>query len=560
MGAERAQSKGFTLIELVLVIFVLGVLAVVSVAVLTRTHDDGVSAACAADHRTLVSAQTVHLAQYGAYGSESDLVERGLIRRASTLHDVEVGDDRYAIVARTRCDGSASGEMAGGTEGPDLGDGADASSRTEFAFALSGVPATVSAGVTIGSIRVQLLDADGAPSDRSDVPIRIRPVSDPPVELHGTTSVPTEGGVAVFDDLLIQQSARGVVFVVEGSDATATQSSPVDVVAAEAVALQFTQQPSGGSAARVWSTQPVVSVVDQFGNVVADDELEISLDRAPGNAAVNRARLACETGSASTNDGVARFAGCSIDRHANGQTFQLVATTEIPATGTIVATSEHFEIAGVASRLAFTVPPTDTVAGRPFDESVAVEVLDDWGTRVRDLPVDVTATFNQASRSRDPMAVHSASAVTVDGVATFPTLTSTIAITREVMFARASRITTVRSTTFAVAPAAPDRVQFVRSPRDVQAGRFLPNQPRVVVVDEFGNRITNQMEVELTITEGTGAATAQLSCTSTIVTTSASGVADFARCSIDTAGRAYTLTASSPGVPYPATSSAFNIR
>jgi prepilin-type N-terminal cleavage/methylation domain-containing protein len=114
-SASRRSDDGFTLVELLIVIVILGVLATVTVFAVRGITDQGETSATDADERTLESAQEAHMAQEGVYGTEAELVAAGLLRGESTLHDVDLAVDgqSYEIVAAGS--GGGGGPVATGT-------------------------------------------------------------------------------------------------------------------------------------------------------------------------------------------------------------------------------------------------------------------------------------------------------------------------------------------------------------------------------------------------------------------------------------------------------------
>ncbi|MCU1398125.1 MAG: hypothetical protein JWN62_1234 [Acidimicrobiales bacterium] len=59
------KDKGFTLVELLIVIVILGILATVTVFAVRGITDKGTTSACAADKNTLATAAESYFAQYG---------------------------------------------------------------------------------------------------------------------------------------------------------------------------------------------------------------------------------------------------------------------------------------------------------------------------------------------------------------------------------------------------------------------------------------------------------------------------------------------------------------
>jgi general secretion pathway protein G len=96
---ENKQDKGFTLVELLIVIVILGILATVTVFAVRGITDQGQTSACQADQKTLQVALEAYYAQEGNTAgdnaTEADLVSSGLLASASGNYDISSG----AVVA-----------------------------------------------------------------------------------------------------------------------------------------------------------------------------------------------------------------------------------------------------------------------------------------------------------------------------------------------------------------------------------------------------------------------------------------------------------------------------
>ena len=92
---ENKQDKGFTLVELLIVIVILGILATVTVFAVRGITDQGQTSACAADKKTLEVAVEAYYAQngnvLGAAASETNLIAAGLLTSYSPSHNVASG-------------------------------------------------------------------------------------------------------------------------------------------------------------------------------------------------------------------------------------------------------------------------------------------------------------------------------------------------------------------------------------------------------------------------------------------------------------------------------------
>ncbi len=96
----RSRDGGFTLVELLVVIIVLGVLATITVLAVRGIVDQGEETSQAADQHVLVTAEEAHMARFNTYADEDTLVTAGLLTAASTQHDITLIDagDSYTIV------------------------------------------------------------------------------------------------------------------------------------------------------------------------------------------------------------------------------------------------------------------------------------------------------------------------------------------------------------------------------------------------------------------------------------------------------------------------------
>ena len=87
--AETKQDKGFTLVELLIVIVILGILATVTVFAVTGITNKGKTSACQSDAKTIQTAEEAYSANTGFYtATQQDLVDAGLMHAVSTKYTV----------------------------------------------------------------------------------------------------------------------------------------------------------------------------------------------------------------------------------------------------------------------------------------------------------------------------------------------------------------------------------------------------------------------------------------------------------------------------------------
>ncbi len=144
------------------------------------------------------------------------------------------------------------------------------------------------------------------------------------------------------------------------------------ITAGEPTRLGFTSSPSNSTSAIPFSTQPVVAMLDDLGNI-ASSTVDVTLAITTPAGAV----LSCTTNPVTAVSGVATFDGCQIDRVG---TYTLTASAE----GFTSVLGSSFTIkAGAAARLAFTTSPVDAVAGVTFPVRPVVGIQDSAGNPVQ---------------------------------------------------------------------------------------------------------------------------------------------------------------------------------
>ena len=107
IGKKRSGQSGFTLVELLVVIVILGVLAGIVVFAVGGINDKGQTSACKADQSSLETAEEAYFAQQdpGVYASEAALKTGQYIHDVSALHDVNLAADSksYTVVGIAKC-------------------------------------------------------------------------------------------------------------------------------------------------------------------------------------------------------------------------------------------------------------------------------------------------------------------------------------------------------------------------------------------------------------------------------------------------------------------------
>jgi hypothetical protein len=185
--------------------------------------------------------------------------------------------------------------------------------------------------------------------------------------LVGTLSTASLNGVATFTNLY--QLLATNITIKFNSGSLAVTSSVVEVDAAAASQLAFkTAPPASATAGALFSPQPVVQVLDAFGNLVSDDNGRlVTASRSAGLGT-----LQGTTGTQTTN-GTAAFTNLS-HLVANTITIDFASDPLTKVTSGSVAVS-----AATADRLAFTAQPGSATAGAAFGTQPVVKTQDAYG-------------------------------------------------------------------------------------------------------------------------------------------------------------------------------------
>jgi hypothetical protein len=378
--------------------------------------------------------------------------------------------------------------------------------------------------------------------------------------LSGTTTlaINTSTGKAVFSGLAINIAGSGYVLTATGSTVAlspgASVSSPFNITVGSATQLIFTTQPSGGTAATAWTTQPALTVEDAGGNIVTTSAAPVTLaiGTNPGGGT-----LLCTANPQSAVSGVVTFAGCKINLVGNGYT--LTATSS----GLTTATSFGFNIAtGGGNQLVFTTQPGGGTGGTAWTTQPVITLEDSGGNIVTGTAQNVTFAI-QTNPSGGTLSGTTTVAInTSTGQAVFSGLSINKSGTGYTLTATGSTIDTtpglVVSSAFNITVGAAAQLTFSQQPGGGKSSTAWTTQPWVTALDAGGNTVTSTVQsVTLAITSGTGTAGAALICTANPKNTT-SGLVKFAGCKVNLVGGGYTLTATS-GSLTSATSGGFNI-
>ncbi|MBZ5723524.1 MAG: tandem-95 repeat protein [Acidobacteriia bacterium] len=401
--------------------------------------------------------------------------------------------------------------------------------------------------------RLTVLDANGNTVNNQVFSIALGIGTNPSSGALSCTANPlnTASGIATFAGCKIDMAGTGYTLQATSASLPTATSAAFNIAVGPASRLSFTTQPSGGTAAVAWASQPVVAIQDAGGNAVTSTNRTITLaiSNNPGAGT-----LTCPPGglAVATVSGVASFAGCSINK--SGTAYTLSATSS--GTGISSATSSGFTIvAGAATQLVFTVQPGNGTGGSSLPTQPVVAIQDGNGNTVTtdtssvSLAISTNPGGGTLTCTANPKAA-------VAGLAAFAGCKIDKVGTGYRLQATDGSLTAATSNTFNITFGTAVQLAFNTQPGGGTGGTAWPIQPAVVVQDAGGNTVTNNTS-SVTLAIGTNPGGGALTCTSN-PKSAVAGVATFASCNIDKVGTGYILRATD-GSLAAASSTAFNI-
>jgi len=219
-------------------------------------------------------------------------------------------------------------------------------------------------------------------------------------------------------------------------------------------------------------------------------------------------------------------------------------TLTASATGFAPVTSTAFDIIpGSATQLAFTVQPTNTVAGGAITPAVQVTALDPAGNLVPGFTGNVTVALGNNPGGSTLGGTTTVAAVS--GVATLFGLSHNKTGTGYTLTASVSGLTPMTSTAFDITPGTATQLAFTVQPSNAVAGAAISPAVRVTALDPAGNPVSS-FTGSVTVTLRTNPGGATLSGTTSV--SAASGVASFPTLTLDKTGTSYSLTATAVGL------------
>jgi hypothetical protein len=396
--------------------------------------------------------------------------------------------------------------------------------------------ATVAGAVISPAVQVTALDPAGnpVPSFTGDVTVALGNNSGGGT-LGGTTTVAAVNGVASFSTLTLDKTGTSYWLAVTATGFSTTTSSVFAITPGVATHLVFGTQPSTTVADNAISPAVKVRALDALGNLATGygGAVAIALGNNPGGATLSG------TKSVAAVSGVATFFDLGLNK--TGTDYTLRAS----ATGFASVASTAFDITpGTATQLAFTVQPSNTVAGAAISPAVLVTALDPAGNPVPDFTGDVTVTFGNNPGGSTLGGTTTVAAV--NGVARFWDLSANKTGTGYWLRATASSLSAATSSVFSVTPGAATQLVFSQQPGTISGGTIFNPAVKVRALDALGNLATS-FTGDVTMELGVNPGGRPLDGTTTV--TAVGGVATFFALSVARANTGYTLIASAAGLP-----------
>ncbi|PYO78044.1 MAG: hemagglutinin, partial [Gemmatimonadetes bacterium] len=407
-------------------------------------------------------------------------------------------------------------------------------------------PTTTVAGAPISpAVRVTALDAAGNPVSSFTGTVTVALGNNPGGStLSGTTTLTAVGGVATFGDLNLDKTAPGYWLTATATGLSTATSASFNIIAGGATQLVFGTEPVTTVAGHQITPAVKVRALDAMGNLVPGftANVTMALGNNPGGGTLGGTTQVAAVG------GVATFGDLSVNRTGTGYTLTASAGGFSPVT------SQPFDITpGAASQLAFTVQPSNTVAGQQIAPAVQVTALDAAGNPVPTFAGNVTVTLGNNPGGSTLSGTTAVAAV--NGVASFGSLTLDKTSSGYGLTATAAGLSSTTSSSFTITAGTATQLVFGTPPSTTIAGHQISPAVKVRALDALGNVVsgfTGTVSVALGANPGGGT----LSGTTPVA--AVGGVATFFDLSINKTGTGYTLTASASGFA-PVTSTAFDI-
>src|SRR5213079_3172237 len=294
------------------------------------------------------------------------------------------------------------------------------------------------------------------------------------------TTVAAVNGVASFGDLSANKTGTGYALTATATGLTPATSSGFTITPGAATQLVFGTQPGTTVAGQQITPAVKVRALDALGNVATGftGAVAIAMGSNPGGSTLSG------TTPVAAVSGVATFF-VSLNKAGTGYTLTASAGGFAPVTSTA------FDIIpGTATQLAFTVQPSNTVAGAEISPAVQVTALDPAGNPVPSFTGSVTVALGTNPGGSTLSGTTTVAAV--NGVASFGDLSANKTGTSYALSATATAtgLNPATSSGFNITPGAAIQLVFGTQPSTTVANHQISPAVKVRALDAFGNVAT----------------------------------------------------------------------
>ncbi len=281
---------------------------------------------------------------------------------------------------------------------------------------------------------------------------------DSEARLFGGTKILVANNTVEFKNLNIDKAGAGYTLTASSGNLTKAISASFTISPGKPSKLNFTVQPSGGTAGTPLTPIPEVTVQDSNGNKVTDFHGSVIVtatgyldDTSENGQPIVQKIPVVLSGKTTINvdNGVARLTDVTINRLI-AMRYSFTATSESLES----VTSTQFTLsAGTPAMLEVTVQPSGGKAGKPFETQPTVAIEDMYGNVVLTSRASITVSITPGSGAAGAVLSGTKTLVAEDalgGVAAFTNLSIDKAGAGYKLTAEASGIPPVQSQPFDV--------------------------------------------------------------------------------------------------------------
>jgi len=339
----------------------------------------------------------------------------------------------------------------------------------------------------------------------------------------------TTSGIATLNNLGLSAKigtytlTYSVGFEATANDPAVNLSATQSIQLSSGVAdhLTVTKQPSsGGATGDRFTDTPIVSVMDEAGNLVADSDasgMTVTLRGLVTSGFSGEQRISTGTDAVTAANGVAQFNNLAVIGQP-GHSY----TLQFSLNGMHV-TSAAFSLthAAPAQLVMQQAPVGGMKSGTVFTTAPIVKIIDAYSNDVNDDNSDhITAAITAGANGE---LIGSSSVQVVNGVADYSALKLAGKVTEAYTLSFALDGTSLAPVTAAgltVIPGSPYRLSMATQPVGARTGEVLATQPEVKVFDQWGNFVNShpQLSIVATISPNSGPDAGVITGSTTITT------------------------------------------